>query len=670
MAITGSDFLLTPVRNFPYIMRPLTNITPFTYEDGTTYLEILTLLDTYIRKMGPDVDVKLKELFEEFQKGITNAENTIIHSKEEWQNLFDEFMADVVAQLEGLNDQAVANLIDNKSSLTGKAYRKFQTETSLIDYGAIPNDPNFDNLPAFKLALGSGRKRVFIPAGVFYVSSMVPVPSDTTVFGVGIDVSIIKLMSGADAGTWVIGNSTRDIGNTNIYLHDFTTDWNIARLGGGEPINTGGGSRSTGVILAYTSHSLIERVKSINTGLHGFDVCQSSVEYPYFGDGSPDAFGPSRFVTIRDCIAANFGDDGFTTHHSEFIWIEDCHSSIPRKRGNNNGFEIDDGSRYVTLSNNYSEGCYGGIEIKAHETASAARVVTINSHTDVGSVRSYNFRHIGHHSSSDHNSVSANNITASNLVSIGAKNTKGFYESSATPRGLVISAFKNVVIDGLTIIGAGGYVDGDSAISIQYKATNISISNINISGWVGSPADIVLLGDANEPTDVNLSNINILESANSGINIGNKVNVNISNLTANKTNGVYGLIVSKFDDSNFSNILIRGYATALRTNSLNYDRFSDIKNGRRFILNNVTELSQLNEPNTYSYLSTAIFARMTDKPARKTGGFFLFNSPTNDSVIIQTLEQNTATNVTVYKRTLDSSGIAGAWNMITSAVVV
>ena len=116
MAITGSDFLLTPVRNFPYIMRPLTNITPFTYEDGTTYLEILTLLDTYIRKMGPDVDVKLKELFDEFQAGITNAENTIIHEREVWQALFDNFMSDIVVQLEGLNDQAVANLVETPGS--------------------------------------------------------------------------------------------------------------------------------------------------------------------------------------------------------------------------------------------------------------------------------------------------------------------------------------------------------------------------------------------------------------------------------------------------------------------------------------------------------------------------------------------------------------------------
>ena len=123
MAITGNDFLVTPVKSFPYVMRPLNNITPFTYEDGTTYLEILTYLDKYIKDMGPDVDEKLKQLFDEFQAGITNAENTITNEIENWETLFNDFMADVVVRLEALNDQSVSNLLNDKNTFTGKTSR-------------------------------------------------------------------------------------------------------------------------------------------------------------------------------------------------------------------------------------------------------------------------------------------------------------------------------------------------------------------------------------------------------------------------------------------------------------------------------------------------------------------------------------------------------------------
>ena len=204
MAITGNDFLLTPTKNFPYVMRPLNNITPFTCEDGTTYLEILTYLAKYIKDMGPDVDEKLKHLFDEFQKGITNAENTIIKEREEWQKLFDEFMANIVVQLEGLNDQAVANLVSNESSslsveLNLNFANKETQETveagrlspaglsSLIESIAVTKDDLFFNVKDYG-AIGDGvvddtlsiRKTiekanlsggtVFFPAGNYWLS--------------------------------------------------------------------------------------------------------------------------------------------------------------------------------------------------------------------------------------------------------------------------------------------------------------------------------------------------------------------------------------------------------------------------------------------------------------------------------------------------------------------
>ena len=254
MAITGSDFLLTPVRNFPYIMRPLTNITPFTYEDGTTYLEILTLLDTYIRKMGPDVDVKLKELFEEFQKGITNAENTIIKEREEWKKLFDDFMADIVVQLEALNDQAVANLVNRpESKLSGALNSKFVGKDTIFinvkDHGA-KGDGVTNDQAAIQVAMNIARDAtsssvVVFPDGEYNVPHVVDIYSNTTLLGIGDAWLIKKLGSTATTvfGIRSFGNKGYGSGANNVVIRnlkfrgDFANNRGVAGLGANHASN-------------------------------------------------------------------------------------------------------------------------------------------------------------------------------------------------------------------------------------------------------------------------------------------------------------------------------------------------------------------------------------------------------------------------------------------------
>ena len=86
--------------------------------------------------------------------------------------------------------------------------------------------------------------------------------------------------------------------------------------------------------------------------LHGFDV--SSPIWNTSSDGA-DYYQPkgSRYVWIENCTATNFGDDGFTTHYSEYIYFTNCHaynangSAHDKGSSNSNGFEIDDGSRIL-----------------------------------------------------------------------------------------------------------------------------------------------------------------------------------------------------------------------------------------------------------------------------------------------------------------------------------
>jgi hypothetical protein len=151
------------ITDFPFRIGPINNITPFTYRDGVTYLEILYLLRDYINDtLRPEFDGEMERIIEEFNAGIENAENTIIAYKGEidgaiaafqasvnaeitahetavdvrmdaaeadintaktgWQTLFNQFMADVEAELAALSDSAFAGLLSDTASATYTAF--------------------------------------------------------------------------------------------------------------------------------------------------------------------------------------------------------------------------------------------------------------------------------------------------------------------------------------------------------------------------------------------------------------------------------------------------------------------------------------------------------------------------------------------------------------------
>lgn len=101
--------------------RPLTHITPLSLSDGATYERKLDWVYRYIVDwLTPQVDVKLDEWFAQYKRDNAALLKDISNEKSKWEQLFNSFMADVVAQLEALNDQAVANLIKDLQSKTRK----------------------------------------------------------------------------------------------------------------------------------------------------------------------------------------------------------------------------------------------------------------------------------------------------------------------------------------------------------------------------------------------------------------------------------------------------------------------------------------------------------------------------------------------------------------------
>lgn len=113
------------VNSFP----PLNNITPFTRVDGWSFLEVLeglryyvvnTLVDE-INERNEIITDQMNAWFDQYLIDHAKILSDIEKTKDGWEDFFNQFMDDVVARLEVLNDAAVQNLINNPNSLTRKA---------------------------------------------------------------------------------------------------------------------------------------------------------------------------------------------------------------------------------------------------------------------------------------------------------------------------------------------------------------------------------------------------------------------------------------------------------------------------------------------------------------------------------------------------------------------
>ncbi|MGJ7922078.1 glycosyl hydrolase family 28-related protein [Neobacillus sp. LXY-4] len=386
--------------------------------------------------------------------------------------------------------------------------RNITREVNVVDFGAV-GDGKTDCTIAFKKAIGNGQVKVIVPEGI-YITKGIQLPSWTILVGAGKGVTTIKLNDVAVVGTRLITNANHWRGNHHIFVGALSLDWNVERLGNVAKTCTWG-NHSSCLTYAKVKYGWVRDVEAINPGLHCFDI--TSTLYNYAGDGHR-ARGGSQYVWLDGLTGFGFGDDGITTHHSDDILITFSHMCDPSGRAhqkgfsNSNGFEIDDGSRNVVLVGNSSTRCFGGVEIKAHQNSSAASNVHIVGHLSINDNRSYNFRHIGHHKSTDVESKTAYNIVATNLVSV-APVWSDLYKDS-TPRGLVVSAYKNVAINHFTLIGDPDYdYQGNPVCAIQYRARDVLLKNFTFSGFQSAGQPIKVFGGKNGAEAVRMMKIKV-----------------------------------------------------------------------------------------------------------------------------------------------------------------
>ncbi|KAA6447594.1 peptidase G2 autoproteolytic cleavage domain-containing protein [Bacillus swezeyi] len=437
-----------------------------------------------------------------------------------------------------------------------KLLQKIEREVNVDDFGAVP-DGKTDSSEAFRKAVGDGNVRVHLSAGRYVVKG-VKLPSWTYLIGQGKGVTILQLHENTPASEWVITNADYGNGNRNIFVQGMSLDWNPDRQGG---VGATGGQHSSCLTFANVQFGWVKDVEAINAGLHGFDITAPTYDRlpstQYTKDGC-------RYIWLDNCVAYGAGDDGITTHYSEYIFISNSHSYDQRgtahKQGaaNSNGIEVDDGSKNVWLINNYTSGNIRGVEVKAHTEWPASQNVHIIGHVSYRDVRAYDLRHIGHHKKDDPESTTAYDVTLTDCTAIEPIYNNMY--AGLSPRALVVSAYKNVQINGFTAIGDPNYdYKNNPAVAFQYKCRNITVNGIKIRGFKKAEMDIRVYGGAQKADHVKISNIDIRESAPHGIGLGSGVyNVSLISGSLIGSNGTYG-VTSPNNQALIFGIMAEGY---------------------------------------------------------------------------------------------------------------
>lgn len=106
-----------PTLNWPSGSFPVSQVTPFTYRDGATYLEILNELRRYINEtLHPSIAKVFDEMHKELVKSFEGVMDTYVEGIEEFRRIHDAYMADVEATLTAWNDETGTNLVNNSNS--------------------------------------------------------------------------------------------------------------------------------------------------------------------------------------------------------------------------------------------------------------------------------------------------------------------------------------------------------------------------------------------------------------------------------------------------------------------------------------------------------------------------------------------------------------------------
>ena len=254
-------------------------ITPYTYRDGQTLLELITALrDHVVDQLHPNLQKTIDQLVADVETEYEKSHDRYVAGVQEFQRIHDAFMADVNAKLMALNDDAVTSLVDDATSLLGRVLReifsvKGEVKPQYIhadskqakDYGVelvadgeLVNGQvrGVDNTYAlnrlFELSRETGQG-VYLPAGVYRVDGE-------------LDISGITLVG--DYHGYYNTHGTRILANqTGITFNQRSTKLSLMRM---HLENIRIDNARIGIRTSYTVYSQFSRVYVVDAQHTGF----------------------------------------------------------------------------------------------------------------------------------------------------------------------------------------------------------------------------------------------------------------------------------------------------------------------------------------------------------------------------------------------------------------
>jgi hypothetical protein len=162
---------------------------------------------------------------------------------------------------------------------------------NVLDYGADPTGVA-NSKTAIDLALASGPKSVYFPAGTYKYTGQMTVPTGVNVFGAGMYASTIIFTY---VGYAVI---VQGIGSE---ISDLTMDCS----------KEGVKFQTPSAVVGYTLFNQLTRVKLIGPGRAATYAGRSNHGVLFDSMGGPGGSSATFFNTVRDCVITQF-DDGIT----------------------------------------------------------------------------------------------------------------------------------------------------------------------------------------------------------------------------------------------------------------------------------------------------------------------------------------------------------------------
>ena len=278
-------------------------------------------------------------------------------------------------------------------------------------------------------------------------------------------------------------------GDFNERLEDTITD---AALTSGDATQDNNGAT---LCICFTEYALISNVRCLDAYKHCLDI--TSPKYKRGTNGATYDSNPSRYVTVQNCFFRGAGDDNLTTHHSSDLLITGCRSERPNGHlvpKNSNCFEVDDGSRNVTLTNNTAIKGIKGMQIKGHNYGPAPYNVVVNGFRAVNCNIGFDLRHSGFHGGS----------SADGTITVDEEdNTIEYTGASPTARNVSVSNL--TVIAPLSIVNKSVNDNDVLARRPSYCIRCVSYENVQFTNVVLSDGYLDIADDYEDYVPTNSS---------------------------------------------------------------------------------------------------------------------------------------------------------------------